>query len=84
MVDKMDIEGNSQEGKLEIWKEEGLGRGLKRVERFMVLDWGRSEMVMNSCFEDLEGRMRWKRMWKLVPQVGQVRAACDGWKHLAW
>ena len=24
-VDKMDTEGNSHEGKLEIWKEEGLG-----------------------------------------------------------
>ena len=26
-VDKMDTEGNSQEGKLEIWKDEGLGCG---------------------------------------------------------
>jgi len=26
-VDKMDIEGNSQEGKLEMWMEEGLGVG---------------------------------------------------------
>ena len=26
-VDKMDREGNSQEGKLEIWKEERLGQG---------------------------------------------------------
>ena len=27
-----------------------------------------SEMVVNGCFEDFEGRMRLKRMWKLVPQ----------------
>ena len=26
-------------------------------------------MMVNSCLEDLEGRMRLKRMWKLVPQV---------------
>ena len=37
-VDKMDKKGNSEEGKLVIWKEEGLGRGLKRVEKIMVLD----------------------------------------------
>ena len=40
-VDKMDTEGNSHEGKLEIWKDEGLGWGgggvgLTRVEKIMV------------------------------------------------
>ena len=71
-VDKMDTEENSQEGKLEIWKEEGLGvGGLTRAENIMVLDGGRSEMVLNSCLEDLEGRIRLKGMWKLVPQVGK-------------
>ena len=36
--------------KLEILEEEGLeGRGLTRVEKIMVLDWRRSEMVENSC-----------------------------------
>ena len=51
-VDKMDAEGNSQEGKLEIWKEGvwwGLGSGggvgegeggLTRVEKIMVLNSG--------------------------------------------
>ena len=43
-VDKMDTEGNSKDGKLEIWKEEGLvlgeTGGLTRVEKIMVLDWG--------------------------------------------
>ena len=37
-VGNMDTEGNSQEGKLEIWKEKGLGSGLTRVEKVMVLD----------------------------------------------
>ena len=27
-------------------------------------------MVVNSCLEDLDGKMRLKRMWKLIPQVG--------------
>ena len=62
-VHKMDTE-------LEIWKEEGLRwKWLMRVEN-MVLDWGRSEMVVNGCLEHLEGRMRLKRVWKFVPQVG--------------
>ena len=45
-VDKMDTEENSQEGKLEIWKEEGLGwcvgerGGLIWLENIMVLVWG--------------------------------------------
>ena len=42
-----------------------------RVEKIMVLDWGRSEMVVNSCFQDLEVGMRLKRMWKLMPQMGE-------------
>ena len=45
--------------------------GLMEVEQIMVLDWGRSEMVVNSCLEDLEGRMRLKTMWKFVRQVGK-------------
>ena len=32
-----------------------------------------TEMVMNSCLEALEGRMKLKRMWKFVPQVGKKR-----------
>ena len=36
---------------------EGIWMGLTRVE-WVVLDWGRSEMVVNSCLEYLEGRMR--------------------------
>ena len=27
-------------------------------------------MVMNRCFEDLEGRVGLKRVWEFVPEVG--------------
>ena len=47
----------------------GIGVRLTRVEKIKVLDWGRSEMVVNSYLEDLDGRMRSKRMWKFIPQV---------------
>ena len=54
---KMDtlLRANSQEGKLEIWKEGGM---LTKGEILMVFDWGRSEIVVNSGLEDVEGRMR--------------------------
>jgi len=42
-------------------------------KRITVLVWGRSEIVVNGCLEDLEGRMRLKRMWKLIPQAGEKR-----------
>ena len=45
--------------------------GLTRVEKTMVLDLEQSEMLMNGCPEDLERKMRLKRMWKLIPQVGK-------------
>ena len=44
-----------------------------RVQRILVLDWGQSEMVVSSCLEDLEGGMRLKRVWKVVPQAGKKR-----------
>ena len=28
-------------------------------------------MVVNSCFEDLEGRVGLKRVWEFVPKVGK-------------
>ena len=37
----------------------------------MVLDDGRLEMVVNSCFEDLEGRVGLKRVLEFVPEVGK-------------
>ena len=49
-VYKMDLKANTQEGKVEIWKV-CFGVGLTGVEKIMVFDWGRSEMVVNSCLE---------------------------------
>jgi len=82
-VDKMYTEGDSQEEELEIWKEDGLGKfgggGLTRVENIMVLVWGWSEMVVNSCLEDLEQRMTLKRMWqRLFPQLGKKEEQLSG------
>ena len=28
---------------------------------------------MNSCFEDLEGRMGLKRVWEFIPKAGKKR-----------
>ena len=50
-VDKMETEGNSQEGKMNNLEGGGI-EGLARVERIMVLDLGRSEVVMNSRREN--------------------------------
>ena len=36
----------------------------------MVLDGGRYEMVVNSCFEDLEGGVGLKRVWGVCPRGG--------------
>ena len=54
---------------------------LTRVKKIMVLNWGRSEIVVNSYLEDLEGRMRWKRMWKLIPQVRKEEELMSGSKQ---
>ena len=43
--------------------------GLIGVEKIMVLNGGRQEMVVNSCFEELEGRMGLKRAWEFVSEV---------------
>ena len=34
--------------------------------------------MVNSCLEELEGRMRLKRMWKLIPQVGKMEEEMSG------
>ena len=49
-------------------------RNLKEVgvEKIMVLDGGRLEMVVNSCFEDLEERVGLKRVWSFVPKTGKT------------
>ena len=38
-------------------EEDGFGWGLTRVEKFKVLDGGRKEVVVNNCFEGLDGIM---------------------------
>ena len=43
------------------------------VEKIMVLDGGRYEMVLNSYFKDLEGRVRLKSVWEFVPKAGKKR-----------
>ena len=53
-------------------KEVGLG-GLTGVEKILVLDGGRSEVVVNNSFEGLEGRMGLKRVWEFIPKVGKKR-----------
>ena len=53
-------------------KEVGLGwiNGGRKDHGF---DGGRKEMVVNSCFQDLEGRVGLKRAWEFVPKVGKKR-----------
>ena len=46
---------------------------LAGVEKIMVLDGGRKEVVMNICFEDLEGRVGLKRVWEFIPKAGKKR-----------
>ena len=41
------------------------------MEKIVVLDGGRLEVVVNSCFEDLEGRVGLKRVWEFVPKAGK-------------
>ena len=38
-------------------------------------------MVVNSCLENLEGRMRLKKMWNLVLQVGKKEERMSGGEH---
>ena len=47
--------------------------GLTGVEKIEDLDGGRSEVVVNSCFEDLEGRIGLRREWEFIPKVGKKR-----------
>ena len=45
--------------------------GLTGVEKIMILDGRRYEMVVNSCFEDLEGRVGLKSVRVFIPKVGK-------------
>ena len=40
----------------------------------MVLAGGRQEMVMNSCFEDLEGKVGLSRMWEFVVKAEKKKS----------
>ena len=35
--------------------------------------WGRHEIVVNSCFEDVDGGVGLKRVWEFVPEAGKKR-----------
>ncbi len=48
-----------------IWGE------LAGVEKIKVLDGGRKEMVVNSCFKDLEGGMGLKGVGEFAPEAGE-------------
>ena len=41
-------------------------------------------MVVNSCLEDMEGRMRLKSMWKLGAQVGKKEEQMSGGEQRFW
>ena len=42
--------------------------------KITILNGGRCEMVVvNSCFEDLEGRVEFKRVWEFVPKARKKR-----------
>ena len=53
-------------------KEVGLGWTNGRRED-NGLDGGRYEMVVNSCFEDLEGKVGLRRVWEFVKEAGKKR-----------
>ena len=45
--------------------------GLTGAEKIEVLDGGRFEVVVNSCFEGLEGRMGLNRVREFIPKAGK-------------
>ena len=50
----------------------GLG-WINRASKDQDLDGGRYEMVVNSCFEDLEGGVGLKRLWESVSEAEKMR-----------
>ena len=53
-------------------KEVGLG-GLSGVEKIEDLDGGQQELVVNSGFEGLEGRIGSNRVREFIPKAGKKR-----------
>ena len=45
-------------------------RWINGGRKIVVLDGGRQEVVVNSCFEGLEGRMGLNRVREFIPKVG--------------
>ena len=53
-------------------KEVGLG-WINRGRKDQGFGWGKIEVVVNSCFEGLEGRVGFKRAWEFVPTAGEKK-----------
>jgi len=41
-------------------------------------------MVLNIGLEGLEGRMRFNKMWELIPQVGKNEEQMSGGEQWSW
>ena len=79
----MDAKGNPRRKNWKFGRRRDSG-GVNEGTEDQGLYWGRSVMVLNSCLEDLEGRMRLKWMFNLVPQVGKKRETMSGGKQRSW
>ena len=47
--------------------------GFTGVVKINILDGKRYEIVVNSCFQDLEGGVGLKSVWEFVPEVGEKK-----------
>ena len=66
----MDITGTFRKERREFEGGEFWG-GLTGVEKIEDLDGGSQEVVVNYCFEGLEGRMGLNRVWEFIPKAGK-------------
>ena len=48
-------------------------RWISRGRKDQVFGWGVIVLVMNSCFEGLEGRMGLNRVREFIPKLGKKR-----------
>ena len=53
-------------------KDVGLG-WINVSRKDLRMDGGRQEVVVNSCFEGLEGRMGFNRVREFIPKAGKKR-----------
>jgi len=63
---------NKMEGEQWIWR-----MWINGGRKIMVMDEGRWEMIVNICFEDLEGKVGLKIVWEFVPKAGKK----EEWKN---